>query len=106
MGCGWTVPLILSCAAGEARWRRGATCVLGARRRFARGMVLGLDESSREKAARKEGRRKAFFLTRPLRAGLTYAAPSALVMRGQRCSREMKIPKQLKQVPRRFARSG
>jgi hypothetical protein len=44
---------------------------------LARGVVLEVNEGSREKAARKERRRKAFF-SRPLRAGLTYAAPPGL----------------------------
>ena len=42
-----------------------------------RAIVLGLYEGSREKAAREEGRRKAFF-SLPLRAGLTSAASPGL----------------------------
>lgn len=40
--------------------------------------ALEVKEGSRERAARKEKRREAFIFSRPLRTGLTYAAPPGL----------------------------
>ena len=44
--------------------------------------MLGHYEGSREKAARKEVGRKAFFISRALRTGLTSIAPPGLVRAG------------------------
>ena len=56
----------------------GWAWVRGVLKRFTRANVLGFEEGSRDKAARKKRGRKAIFFSRPLWAGLIYAAPPVL----------------------------
>jgi hypothetical protein len=71
--------------------------------RLARGVVLEVNEGSREKAARKEICRKAFF-SRPLRAGLPYSAPPGLGFRD--VDVRGSAPRVLGASRRSFCRSG
>jgi hypothetical protein len=81
-------------------------------RRFTRANVLGFEEGSRDKAARKKRGRKTIFFSRPLRAGLIYAALGAeffwlgeIARRKVHCAWREGFGEKRREVPRRKRRS-